>query len=120
MPLEQEPAAQPDRFTPSLLVCDSTGAAVADLLKALIGLGYDLGAAGVDGVFGRSTKAAVETFQRANGVTIDGKVRMATRAAIGAETLSPPPPDVQPTDNAPASGGVFLALLRTLLSLFRK
>lgn len=120
VPLGGESEADPDRFTPSLLVRGSTGTAVETLQKALIGLGYDLGAAGADGVFGASTKAAVEAFQRANGLTVDGKVGTATRAAIEAETLSPPPPDVEPDDNAPASGGIFLALLSAILSLFRK
>lgn len=32
----------------------------------------------------------------------------------------PPPPDVEPADDVPASGGIFLALLSAILSIFRK
>lgn len=42
--------------------------------ERLIFLGYSCGAAGADGKFGKDTKAAVQAFQKANGLTADGIV----------------------------------------------
>ena len=42
--------------------------------ERLISLGYSCGAAGADGKFGKDTKAAVQAFQKANGLTADGIV----------------------------------------------
>ena len=48
------------------------GAAVADVQKALIALGFDVGPQGVDGVRGPYTTAAVKKLQAQLGVTVDG------------------------------------------------
>lgn len=44
--------------------------------------GYNIGSTGIDGQYGTSTKAAVERFQRASGLTVDGIVGPKTRAAL--------------------------------------
>ena len=44
--------------------------------------GYNIGSTGIDGKYGTSTKAAVERFQRASGLTVDGIVGPKTREAL--------------------------------------
>ena len=46
--------------------------------------GYNIGSTGIDGKYGTSTKAAVERFQRASGLTVDGIVGPKTREALAA------------------------------------
>lgn len=50
------------------------GAQVKTLQALLVGYGYDIGRAGVDGIFGTSTDSAVRKFQSRNGLTTDGIV----------------------------------------------
>ena len=45
---------------------------VERMQAALAALGYDLGAAGVDGGFGDCTEAAVTAYQRDHGLAVDG------------------------------------------------
>ena len=54
----------------------------ADLQKALIQLGYDLGPKGADGVYGLKTTAAVKSFQKAHSLEVDGRVGPKTVAAL--------------------------------------
>ena len=63
----------------------STGATVKTIQTKLKRWGYYTGA--VDGIFGAKTKAAVQYFQRRNGLTADGIVGSATAKAMGV-TLS--------------------------------
>lgn len=58
------------------------GAAVEDVQKRLLKLGYDLGRAGVDGVFQGATLEAIKAFQRAHGLVEDGVVGPKTWAAL--------------------------------------
>lgn len=58
----------------------SKGSEVRSLQQNLIGLGYLTGEA--DGSYGNGTKAAVERFQSAFGLAVDGKAGEATRTAI--------------------------------------
>ena len=59
----------------------STGATVKTIQTKLKRWGYYTGA--VDGIYGAKTKAAVQYFQRKNGLTADGIVGSATAKAMG-------------------------------------
>lgn len=59
----------------------SSGAVVKNIQTKLKRWGYYTGS--VDGVFGAKTKAAVQYFQRKNGLTADGIVGSATAKAMG-------------------------------------
>ncbi len=55
-------------------------AAVFNLQWVLKRLGYNPGT--IDGIFGSGTKSAVEAFQAAEGLTVDGIVEPATKTAL--------------------------------------
>ena len=59
----------------------SSGTVVKNIQTKLKRWGYYTGA--VDGIFGAKTKAAVQYFQRKNGLTADGIVGAATAKAMG-------------------------------------
>ena len=63
------------------LTLGSVGGVVSDLQATLASLGFDPGPA--DGIFGRLTMTAVEAFQSARGLTVDGSVGPATKGALG-------------------------------------
>ena len=50
----------------------SSGSDVKKLQTALMNAGYDVGTAGADGIFGKKTEAAVKSYQKANGLVVDG------------------------------------------------
>ena len=60
----------------------SKGEFVTLLQSMLVNRGYDIGKAGVDGDFGRSTQAAVVQFQRDNCLVMDGIVGPITWAEL--------------------------------------
>jgi hypothetical protein len=60
----------------------SGGVDVMAVQWELCRLGYDLGAFGVDGVAGTKTVAAIESFQRGAGLTVDGCCGVKTWAAL--------------------------------------
>ena len=57
------------------------GETVTTLQTALNDQGYDCGE--VDGIYGRKTKAAVEAFQRAHSLKVDGICGRQTWTALG-------------------------------------
>ena len=60
----------------------SKGSAVKELQTMLLKLGYDLGPCGIDGDFGKSTDAAVRSFQSDHRLTVDGICGAATWAEL--------------------------------------
>lgn len=68
-----------------VLEVGSSGENVTKVQKRLIQYGYLSGTA--DGKYGAKTRAAVELFQRRNGLAVDGRVGPRTAAALGV-TLS--------------------------------
>ena len=59
------------------------GEDVKNLQKALIAKGYSCGGTGADGEFGKNTEAAVEKFQKAKGLQVDGIAGEKTVTALG-------------------------------------
>ena len=68
------------------------GTYVIECQQDLIQLGYDVGATGADGKFGRKTEAAVKAFQANNGLKVDGIVGQATWGALIAAVGPQPGP----------------------------
>lgn len=66
----------------SVLRRGDKGADVKKLQQELMALGYNLPRYGADGDFGAETENAVKAFQKVNGLTADGEVGPATRAAL--------------------------------------
>lgn len=111
-----------DKVTDNLDMGD-TGEQVKEVQKALEFLGLDLGEAGVDGVIGEYTEAAIKAFQKAEGLKVDGIVGPDTLAALkeatkGMESLSDE--CSQFTDNMDDIGArehIFLSIQNTLTGL---
>ncbi|NLI60037.1 MAG: peptidoglycan-binding protein, partial [Clostridiales bacterium] len=95
-----------------LLRVGSRGSAVVNLQKQLNSLGYNAGAA--DGIFGSRTRSAVMSFQRANGLAVDGIVGPATRAKLNASPGSANKTESKP-QNPPTTGGSNAAPITGLL-----
>ena len=105
------PSPRPTRYT--TLYLNDKGNAVRALQNRLKELGYLTG--NVDGTYGTKTKTAVEDFQRANGLKVDGIAGRATQQVLfesenvvyaSAATLIPTVPPVTPTPVAPAQVAV--------------
>ena len=60
----------------------SEGSQVKWAQWALVNAGYGVGKYGVDGVFGEETEKAVRSFQKANGLSVDGEVGPDTVAKL--------------------------------------
>ena len=78
-----------------LLRSGDTGPAVKKLQQALLDSGFELPRFGVDGIFGSETKAAVEAFQHASGLTganIDGIVGPTTMGWLDQRFSAGPTP----------------------------
>lgn len=65
------------------------GADVKALQSALIAKGYSCGGTGADGEFGKNTESAVKSFQKAAGLTMDGKAGKNTVTKLGGVWLVP-------------------------------
>lgn len=77
----------------------SSGASVKTVQQRLKDLGYYTGS--VDGDFGEGTEAAVKAFQKANGLTADGKVGTQTLSKLNSSSAkrasATPKPTAKPT-----------------------
>ena len=76
-----------------------SGLTVKWMQELLLAAGHDLGKA--DGVYGSKTKAAVEAFQLANGLTVDGIAGKKTLAALASLTALDGEPVEAPEDDDP-------------------
>ncbi|MBQ7455930.1 MAG: peptidoglycan-binding protein [Clostridia bacterium] len=83
----QEPGQPTWSPTPALLKTNSTGVEVRQLQARLQELGYYSGA--LDGEFGSGTRAAVEAFQRQNGLEADGIAGDSTLALLYSSQAQP-------------------------------
>lgn len=100
-------------MAPDVVIIDSlkplkqgdSGMTVKWLQEKLLRAGHDVGEKGADGIFGRSTKAAVEAFQRENGLTVDGIAGKKTFAALTA--LDEEPEEV-PENDEPAEDNLTI------------
>lgn len=72
--LNQTVNAETVRVDLPLLKKGARGESVKALQTLLIGYGYPCGASGVDGDFGSATVKAVEKYQKAKGLSVDGIV----------------------------------------------
>jgi hypothetical protein len=63
---------------------------VADIQKILVGLGFNVGSHGVDGVLGPDTKTAIKQFQSANKLKADGIPGQDTVAALNSAIQANP------------------------------
>lgn len=93
-----------------ILLSGATGAAVAEAQKLLKNQGYYQGQ--IDGDFGMMTRDAIVAFQRANSLTIDGKVgaqtwqklqELSLQASLHEESLDSGGNTVEPLPNPIAS-----------------
>ena len=83
----------------------SSGAAVKTLQENLLRLGYALPRYGADGKFGSETEDAVKAFQKAHGLTVDGKYGEQTHVALMVALASTEDADGtpdQPPEDSPA------------------
>lgn len=83
--------------TRNYLMKGDKGAEVKTLQKNLIFIGYSCGYAGADGDFGSGTDSAVRKFQKDNGLVVDGKYGVSSKAkleALVAEKKKPVTPTV--------------------------
>ena len=95
------PTAKPTATPPQgSLKLGSTGQEVKDLQQKLKSLGFYHGS--VDGDFGEGTEAAVKSFQKQYGLTVDGKAGANTLAKLAAARQTAKP-TASPTPKATAT-----------------
>lgn len=75
--------------TSNVLKMGSKGDLVKELQSRLIELKYNCGSAGADGIFGEGTYRAVISFQRINGLSVDGIVGSKTWEILKSDSAKP-------------------------------
>lgn len=71
-----------DATDSDIIQIGNTGDAVKVLQQNLITLGYSCGKSGADGSCGNDTVAAIQRFQKANNLSVDGQAGTATQTKI--------------------------------------
>jgi len=83
-----------DLAAPAVGIADKKGKEVKSLQRALISLGYSVGASGADGIYGNKTAKAVRKFQKDNDLVADGDAGPRTISLIQkALDIEPSPQD---------------------------
>ena len=80
--VKKEIVSIPELSGQNVLKLGARGEEVRYLQNMLISIGYNVGSAGADGVFGRATESAVRSLQMASGISADGKIGPKTAARI--------------------------------------
>ena len=67
------------------ILCETnmTTTRIADIQRALINEGHDVGSSGADGVIGQGTIRAINAFQAANNLPVDRYINIETLKALG-------------------------------------
>lgn len=87
------------------------GPDVKEMQTRLIAAGFSCGPDGADGEFGDNTEKAVKAFQKARGLTVNGRYDAATRAALEG---------VQPPAEAPANAAQYVQIAEGKQCYIRK
>jgi len=74
--------------TTTTLVNGTKSNTVSELQTKLIGLGYNVGYTGADGIYGPATEAAVKKYQADNNLTVDGKAGVNTITSLNSKSVS--------------------------------
>lgn len=80
-----------------------SGSAVKTMQTMLIACGYSCGASGADGDFGSGTDSGLRAFQKANGLTVDGKYGPKSKAKLEGLYKKHTTTEI----NAPSTGGTL-------------
>lgn len=95
------------------------GGIVKLLQELLIGLGFNCGGAGADGMFGPGTEGAVRSFQQRERLAVDGiagPITLQRISALWAEVVNKPAPPPPPAPGTiPDWSGRFLLLCQPML-----
>lgn len=81
-----ESGVVPDQSVKHTLCKGDRGEEVEEAQRKLIEKGYSCGKSGADGIFGANTEKAVIAFQKAHGLTADGKVDQDTWDMLNSTT----------------------------------
>ena len=80
--VKKEKISIPRLSDQNVLKLGARGEEVRYLQNMLISIGYKVGSAGADGIFGKATESAVRSLQRTSGISVDGKIGPRTAARI--------------------------------------
>ena len=90
----------------------SSGSDVKKMQEALITAGYNVGSTGADGVFGTNTQKAVQAYQKANGLAVDGIAGSKTLESLYGNGNTPATTPTAPTKTTaiPAAAAATVTL----------